>query len=135
MRARTALDKRGVPTTHLHVSTLKPFDSPAIIEAIGSARRGVITIENHSIIGGLGSATAERMAEMGAPAKLLRLGVQDRYAHGASRPYLMQEYGLDASAVVRGVERLLGEKLEISSDELARAPIMTSADGAKAEDL
>jgi transketolase len=135
MRARTALHKRGVSTAHLHVSTLKPFDSTTIVEAIGSARRGVITIENHSIIGGLGSATAERMAEMGASVKLVRFGLQDRYAHGASRPYLMHEYGLDASAVVSGVETLIGEKLEISADELARAPIRTSTDGAKAEDL
>jgi transketolase len=135
MQARRALDQRGVSTAHLHVNTLKPFDSSAVSDAIASARRGVITIENHSIVGGLGSAAAEMMAEMGAPAKLVRLGLQDRYAHGASRAYLMHEYGLDAIAVVSGVERLIGEKLEISADDLARTPIVTSTDGAKAEDL
>jgi transketolase len=135
LRARAALEKRGISVAHLHIHTLKPFDSREVSDTIETARRGVITMENHSVIGGLGSATAERMAEMGAATKLIRLGMQDCYAHGASREYLMHEYGLDAAAVVGGVEKLIGEKLEIGADELARAPITSSADGAKAEDL
>jgi len=79
MRATSALKEQGVSITHLHVSTLKPFTDPRILEAVSSAR-GVITMENHSVIGGLGSAVAEVMAEHGIGKRLVRIGVQDRYS-------------------------------------------------------
>ena len=135
MRAIAALRERGVGITHLHVSTLKPFDDPLVIAAIGSARHGVITIENHSIIGGLGSAVAERMAEQGVNSPLRRIGLRDRYAHGASRGYLMREYGLDAMALVRAAEDLIGQRLDISDDELAGARLDRMQTADKTEDL
>jgi transketolase len=118
MRACAALADRGVSVGHLHVSTLKPFDDPAVAETVAKARRGVITMENHSVIGGLGSAMAESMAEWAAGTRLVRLGVQDTYAHGASRPYLLEEYGLNARALVRAVEKMLGAELDIPDDAL-----------------
>ncbi len=118
MRATEVLEKKGVSIAHLHVTTHKPFNDPAVLEAIESARYGVITFENHTTIGGLGSEVAELMAEAGVGKKLLRLGIPDTYAHGGSRPYLMRYYGLDALALVRGVERLLGEELGIEEDDL-----------------
>jgi len=119
MRAARALQARGVGVQHLHVSTLKPFDDPAVIEAMAGARHGVITMENHSIIGGLGSAAAELLAGHGIGKRLVRIGIPDTYAHGASRPYLMKEYGLDAAALVAQVEALIGEKLGIDEQALA----------------
>ncbi len=114
-----AMQGKGVSIAHLHVSTLKPFDDPAVRETILSARAGVVTMENHSIIGGLGTAVAELMAEAeaGAGNKLVRIGLKDVYAHGASRSYLMKEYGLDATALVRVVESLLGSSLELSFED------------------
>ena len=120
---------------HLHVSTLKPFDDPAVTEAAASAQRGVVTMENHTVIGGVGSAVAEVMAEAGVGTKLLRLGIPDRYAHGASRPYLMRECGLDATALVRGVETLLGERLDVAEEELAAVRLEAVHSAAKAEAL
>jgi transketolase len=115
-----AISARGVAVGHLHVSTIKPFDDPALAEAVASARHGVITLENHFIIGGLGSATAELIAEAGMSCRLVRLGLRDQYAHGASRDYLLHKYGLDAHGLVRAVERLMGTKLEIPDEELRR---------------
>lgn len=134
LRAGAALRERGVEIGHLHVSTLKPFDDPAVARALAETRRGVIVLENHSIIGGLGSAVAETMAEAGCRAPLVRLGLQDTYAHGASREYLMRKYGLDAAAVVAAAERLLGRRLEVDVDALAAGPVAVVT-GAKAEDL
>ncbi|PKO11877.1 MAG: transketolase, partial [Chloroflexi bacterium HGW-Chloroflexi-10] len=57
MRATTVLKQRGVSIQHLHISTHKPYDDPAVIQACAEARLGVITMENHTIIGGMGSAT------------------------------------------------------------------------------
>jgi transketolase len=118
MRAVRALTRRGVGVRHLHVSTHKPFADPAILASLAGSRFGVVTAENHSIIGGLGSAVAEVMAEAGVGQRLVRIGLRDTYAHGASRAYLAAEYGLDALAIVRAVERLLGEPIGIGPDDL-----------------
>lgn len=135
LRATTALRERGVAISHLHISTLKPFEDPRVLEAIGRARHGIITMENHSIIGGLGSATAELLAEQGVGSRLIRIGLRDRYAHGASRDYLMREYGFDAMALVRAAEQLLDETLGLSPDELASVRLGTMHTADKTEDL
>lgn len=135
MRATPVLRERGVGITHLHVSSHKPFGDPLILEAIGRARRGVVTHENHTIVGGLGSAVAEVMAEQGVGVRLIRLGLRDTYAHGASRPYLMSEYGLDALALVRGVERLTGVDTGIVEEDLAAVRIEATHSLAKPEAL
>jgi transketolase len=123
MRAVQALQSQGVSIEHLHISTLKPFSDPAIIEAAAKARYGVITLENHSIVGGLGTAVAERMAEAGLHQPLRRLGLNDRYLHGASKRYLMAEYGIDAPALVSAIEALVGQRFDISPEALASAPL------------
>ena len=119
LRATASLRGRGVSITHLHVSTLKPFTDTTIVETAASARYGVITLENHSILGGLGTATAEVMAEAGLQQKLVRLGLKDTFAHGGSRPYLMKQYGLDALSLVGAVEQLLGASFNLTEADLA----------------
>ena len=135
LRATSVLKEKGIGIRHLHVSTLKPFDDPAIVEAIASTRHGVITLENHTIAGGLGSLVAERMAEAGLGRRLVRLGLPDCYAHGASRQYLMREYGLDAQALVEAVERLMERTLGIAPDDLAAVRIEPVHSAARAEAL
>lgn len=135
MRATNVLRERGVSIQHLHVTTLKPFTDPAVLEAAANARYGVITMENHSIIGGLGTAVAEVMAEAGLGKRLVRVGIPDVFAHGASRSYLMRELGLDAAALVRQVERLVGQPLGITEDNLAAVRLTAVHSDAKAEAL
>jgi transketolase len=134
MRAAAVLAARGVSIHHLHIHTHKPFNDPAVVEAAAGARYGVITMENHTIIGGLGSQAAEVMAENGIGKKLIRIGLPDTYAHGASKQYLMREYGLDALALVEKVESLVGQKLNISADDLAEVRLEVQRE-AKAEAL
>lgn len=135
MRATQALAAQGVSIQHLHVTTLKPFTDPTVLEAVAKARYGVITMENHTIIGGLGTAVAEVMAEHGIGKRLVRIGLKDTYAHGASRSYLMREYGLDAIALVHEVEKLLGTRLDITEDDLAAVRLEAVHSSAKAEAL
>jgi transketolase len=135
MRATEVLHERGVAIQHLHISTLKPFNDPAVLQAATQAQRGVITMENHSIVGGLGTAVAETMAEAGLGQKLVRIGLKDTYAHGASRHYLMREYGLDALALVRQVEALLGTSLDITEADLTAVRLSAVHSEAKAEAL
>jgi transketolase len=135
LRATTALAAKGVSLRHLHVSTHKPFSDLHVLAALESPRYGVITMENHLITGGLGSASAELMAEHSIGKKLVRLGLRDQYAHGASRPYLMKKYGLDAMALVRAVEQLLGEQFHLSEQDLAAVRLSAMHSAAKAEAL
>ena len=135
MRASEALRRAGVSLAHVHVSTHKPFGDRIIEQAIRGARYGVVTLENHTIVGGLGSAVAEFMVENGVRRKLIRLGLRDTYAHGASRAYLMREFGFDSEALVRAVESLLGENLDITQSDLQSVRIDAVHTAAKAEAL
>lgn len=135
MRASAVLQERGISVTHLHISTHKPFNDPQVVEAIENARYGVVTMENHTVVGGLGSAVAEVIAEHGIGKKLVRIGLQDTYAHGASRHYLMKEYGLDATSLVRAIEKLSGQNLNISDEDLEAVRLEETHSEAKAEAL
>jgi len=135
LRASAALRKRNVSVKHMHVSTLKPFNDETALEAIANSKYGAVTIENHSIIGGLGSIIAEKIAEAGIGKKLVRMGLKDTFAHGASKQYLMKEYGIDALSLVENIEKLTGEKLAVREDELAEIAIEHAGGRAKAEDL
>ena len=119
MRATAVLAEKGVSIEHLHVTTLKPFDDPTVLEAIKKAKYGVVTIENHTTIGGLGSAAADMMAEHDIGKRLVKVGLQDTYAHGASQMYLTKKYGMDAMHLVAAIEDLLGKSLNISEDDIA----------------
>ncbi|MDO9087643.1 MAG: transketolase C-terminal domain-containing protein [Anaerolineaceae bacterium] len=135
MRAMAILKQRGVSIHHMHVSTLKPFTDPAILEASSQARLGVITMENHTIVGGLGSAVAEVLADHGIGKRLKRIGLKDTFAHGASRPYLMREYELDALSLVHAVEEMVGHELDITETDLQTVRLEAVHSTAKAEAL
>lgn len=135
LRAIPALQAAGVGVTHLHVSTLKPFTDPTVLAALRSARHGVITMENHLITGGLGSAVAEVMAEQGIAAPLHRIGLHDTYAHGASQAHLLREYDLDAMSLVRTAGRALGRQFDIAAVDLAPVRVAATHSSAKVEAL
>lgn len=135
LRVVPLLQEHGVTISHLHISTLKPFTDPAIVAALSRAKHGVITMENHTIVGGLGSAVAEIMAERGMGVPLQRIGLKDTYAHGASQKFLMSEYEIDAAALVRAVETALGRKLNILETEIHAQRSVDVHSSAKAEAL
>ncbi len=135
LRATSALERAGVSIRHLHIHTIKPFDAQALLDHIASVKHGVVVLENHITEGGIGSLVAETMADAGIGKRLVRLGLKDTYAHGGSRPYLMRYYGLDALALVRGVEDLMGADFAISEDDLATVRIEAVHSLAKAEGL
>jgi len=135
LRARAALAKAGLSVRHLHLNTIKPFDAAALLDHIASVRYGVVTLENHVIDGGIGSLVAEVMADNGVGKRLRRLGLRDTYAHGGSRPYLMRYYGLDALALVRGIEDLMGQDFNITEADLDAARIEAVHSLVKAEGL
>ncbi|MCT7664143.1 transketolase family protein [Shinella kummerowiae] len=134
LRATGPIAARGIGIHHLHASTLKPFDRDGLLKAARS-KKGVVTLENHTIVGGLGSLVAEILAEEGLGIRLKRLGLNDTFAHGASKPYLMKKYGLDAGALVAAIETLVGKPLAIGEEELAEVRLDHVHSAQKAEAL
>jgi transketolase len=116
--AVSSLEAEGVSVTHLHVSTVKPLDDPVVLESIERSR-GVVTLENHLVTGGLGSAVAELIAEAGLGRRLVRLGLRDTYAAGGSLAYLLARFGMDADAVVEAAGAVLGESFRAPSERAA----------------
>lgn len=135
LRVIPALRDAGVSVTHLHASTLKPFDFDTLDHYIAHTGKGIVTLENHLVTGGLGTIVAEHLAETGRGLPLKRLGLQDCYAHGASKEYLMGEYGLDAYALLQSVESLLDDKTGLSREDLTEVRLDDLHSGAKAEAL
>ncbi len=135
MRARSALKDAGVSIRHLHLNTLKPFDAAVLLDHLQSVKYGVITLENHVVTGGIGTIVAETIADAGIAKRLIRLGLQDTYAHGGSRAYLMRYYGLDALALVHAIDDMLGSPTGIDEDDLNLARVDAVHSLAKAEGL
>ncbi len=108
-QARERLAASGIDAGLANVHTLKPLDEDFVRSA---ARRYplLVSVENHSIIGGLGSAVAEVLAEAGGGARLLRLGVRDTFAQGASLAFLLERHGLDAQGITQQVRSALAQR-------------------------
>jgi transketolase len=90
------------------VPTIKPLDTATVLDAAAAAQI-VVSAENHSIIGGLGSAVAETIAEAGLGRPLRRVGLRDTFAEGSSTaPYLFSKYGLSTQALIETIWSALG---------------------------
>lgn len=104
-KAVDQLEKQGVSVELLHVHTIKPLDINAIAKSASKTKR-VITVEEHSIIGGLGSAVAEALSE-NCPVPLRRIGVNDRFGVSGKMPELLDLFKLRATRIVAVAHELL----------------------------
>ncbi|MFD9741651.1 transketolase family protein [Umezawaea sp. NPDC059074] len=102
LRAATTLRAAGVVVHVANVTTIKPLDADTVRTLAGAAHC-VVTAENHSVIGGLGSAVAEVLAEAGLGRPLRRVGVHDEFGAAATARSLFLRYGLSARHVVDAV--------------------------------
>ncbi|NKZ10821.1 transketolase [Mycolicibacterium septicum DSM 44393] len=96
--AAERLKRDGLSVGVLDVHTLKPFDAEAVLAA-ASRSDALLTVEEHSVIGGLGGAVAETLAEAGVATRLRRHGVKDEYAPVGPPTHLYAHYGLDADGI------------------------------------
>jgi transketolase len=95
--AVTALKKENIAVEHLHYPSVKPFDVQTLVDSAKKTRR-VVTAENQSVIGGLGGAVCEVLAE-NCPARVKRLGAQDRFGEVGDVPYLSDTLGFSAAKI------------------------------------
>ena len=104
LAAARTLTENGITAAVINVPVIKPLDG-ATIAAMARRARIVITAENHTIVGGLGSAVAEALAEAGTSAPLRRVGIADTFAEAGSREYLFAKYGLGTQDIIEAAWR------------------------------
>ena len=109
IEAQKLLAAEGISAEIINVHTIKPLDGETIIKS--AAKTGaIVTAEEHSIIGGLGSAVAEAVCESGKPVPVVRLGVNDKFGKSGPAVELLHIYGLDAQNIVEKAKQAISMK-------------------------
>ena len=108
-KAAEMLKAEGIAARVINICTIKPLDEEIVLKAAKECGK-VVTCEEHSIIGGLGSAVSEALCEAGAQVPMAFVGTQD--LHGECGPYnnLLAKYGMDAAAVAKKVREVIAKK-------------------------
>lgn len=101
VKAAERLRKAGISVRHVHMPFIKPIDEKEICDT-AKKTKFLVTVENHSVYGGLGSAVAEVVCEKG-PTCLYRLGMQDCFGETAELKYLLSKFGIDADSIANSI--------------------------------
>lgn len=104
--AARALDAEGVSSVVVHFPTVKPLDAEALL-AVAKRVSAVITVEEHQVAGGFGSAVAEFLSD-GHAVSITRLGVEDQFGQSGTPDELLEHYGLGVSHIRDAAKRALG---------------------------
>ena len=102
LEAAKMLEKDGISAEVINIHTIKPLDEELVIASATKTGK-VVTVEEHSILGGLGSAVAEVLCEK-APTKMLRIGVNDKFGESGPAVELIHKYELDAEGIYKKVK-------------------------------
>ncbi len=108
LEAAGLLEAQGIGVKVIDIATLKPLDDEAIVQAARETG-AVVTVEDHSVIGGLGSAVAEVLGER-CPTPMLRVGIRDRFASSGDPELLYVEHRMTSADIAAAVRDLLGAK-------------------------
>jgi transketolase len=111
--AADILAAAGIDAHVVHVPTIKPLDVAGLVEAAEKTGR-VVTVEEHTVIGGLGGAVAETLSEH-RPTRVDRIGIQDHYTESATDEELLDMYCLSAERVAQRVQKLLASSVPVTS--------------------
>lgn len=105
LEAADRLREQGIGASVINIHTIKPLDEELVV-TYARKTGAVMTVENHSIIGGLGSAVAECLSET-CPVRMKRMGCRDHYGEVGKMPYLLQKFGLTVPDIVREAQLLM----------------------------
>lgn len=108
LEASEVLEKEGISARVINISTIKPIDKDIILKA-AKETKGIVTAEEHSIIGGLGSAVAEVLVE-NCPVPMKRVGVEDTFGESGNGDELLVKYGLTPENIIKNVKSVLSIK-------------------------
>ena len=105
LEAAKMLEADGIDARVINIHTIKPLDEALVVKAAKETGR-VLTVEEHSIIGGLGSAVCDTLSAQ-APAKVTKIGVEDTYGESGPAAELIHKYGLDAEGIYKKIKASL----------------------------
>ena len=108
LRAAQELDKKGIGSIVLNNHTIKPMDEKAVI-AVARRAGAVVTIEEHQVSGGMGSAVAEILSQ-NYPTPQEFIGVHDQFGQSGTPDELIAHYGMDSESVMQAAEKVIGRK-------------------------
>lgn len=108
LEAWELLHLEGIDVRVINMATIKPIDRDAIVKA-AQETGAIVTAEEHSILGGLGSAVAEVVVETN-PVPMERVGIKDTFGESGTPTELLEKYGLTAKDIVAAVKRAIGRK-------------------------
>lgn len=111
LQAAEELAAQGIKATVVEVHTLKPLDAEGIA-AVLRTTVAAVTVEDHNVIGGLGSAVAEVIAEQ-APAALVRVGLQDVFPESGPADALLDQYGMGVSDIVQAAKTAIAARSKL----------------------
>ena len=115
LEAAEIAGRNNVSMRVLDMHTIKPIDAEAILKAVTETRR-IITVEDHNVIGGLGSAVAEVIAQSGKACAMRRIGLQDEYSIVGYPDDLLHYYKMDADGILEKMQELLDAEIEEDED-------------------
>ncbi|MEG2305490.1 MAG: transketolase family protein [Lachnospiraceae bacterium] len=104
LAAAEKLAADGIQARVINIHTIKPLDEEIIIKAAKETGK-IVVVEEHSVIGGLGSAVCDVVAEK-APAKVLKIGMNDVYGESGPAAALVKKYGLDADGIYASIKKI-----------------------------
>lgn len=105
LEAAERLEEDGIEAQVINIHTIKPLDEEIILEAAKKTGK-IVTVEEHSVIGGLGGAVAELLGEK-MPTPVLRIGMQDMFGESGPATELIKKYGLDAENIYEKVRTFI----------------------------
>lgn len=104
IKAVKTAEKEGISVAHYDMIFLKPLDE-TLLHNIGKRFAHIITVENGTVIGGLGTAVAEFMCEHGYTPRIKRIGIPDAFIEHGSIPELFQQCGMDAESILKAIRQ------------------------------
>lgn len=107
LEAAKLLDADGISAEVINIHTIKPLDTELVTSSAKKTGR-VVTVEEHSVIGGLGGAVSEVLSEQ-APTRLMRIGINDVFGESGPAAELITKYGLDAESIYKKVKAFVKE--------------------------
>jgi transketolase len=105
LMAAQTLEAEGIGVSVLHMATIKPLDTEALL-AFANNHDALVTVEEHQIAGGLGSAVAEYLSGV-KPTRIERVGIRDVFGQSGEPNELISHYGMDTKAIIDAVKRLI----------------------------
>jgi transketolase len=105
LEAAELLEAQGISAGVLHLPSIKPLNKEEVVNAAEKAKL-VVTVEEHSIYGGLGGLVAEILSEA-SPRRVVRFGIEDRWGESAPNDYLLEAFGLSAARLSERIQKLV----------------------------